>query len=223
MGTANETIRGAFFPAREVLPLQQGTILLVEDDPDDAELTIRALGRNRVAHPVALARDGAEALEQLLGEGPSVSAAMPALVLLDLSLPKVPGLEVLRRIRADERTRLLPVIILTSSQRERDLISGYRLGANAFVRKPVHFSKLADAARQMGLEGVISSARVCAKRGERRIGAHDAAGNLPPRGEDSPCRASGIHLAGAASPRRFAPRERGEHPAGWRNLWTREQ
>ena len=113
-------------------------ILLVEDNPDDEVLTLRALRKNNVLNPVTVARDGAEALEILLGDRRD-SEMSPGLILLDLKLPKIDGPDVLRRLRADERTRLLPVVILTASRQEEDILAGYRDGANAYVRKPVSF------------------------------------------------------------------------------------
>lgn len=135
--------------------MTNGTILLVEDNPDDEELTIRALSRNNILNAVEVARDGAEALERLFGAPGTPPQKLPALILLDLKLPKVPGLEVLKRIRSSETTRLLPVVILTSSKEEQDLISGYRLGANSYVRKPVDFAKFVDAVRQLGLYWLV--------------------------------------------------------------------
>ena len=126
------------------------TILLVEDNPDDEELTVRALRRSRIANDIQVARDGAEAL-RLLFEGETV----PQLVLLDLKLPKVDGIEVLRRLRAEDRTRLLPVVVLTSSDEERDLLASYRRGANSFVRKPVAFDDFSDAVGQLGLYWMV--------------------------------------------------------------------
>lgn len=129
-------------------------ILLVEDNPDDEALTLRAFGKNKIKNEVVVARDGAEALDYLFATGSHDGRDvmdLPQVVLLDLKLPKVDGLEVLRRIRADERTRLLPVVILTSSKEERDVIEGYRLGANSYVHKPVNFDEFVDAARQLGL------------------------------------------------------------------------
>jgi DNA-binding response OmpR family regulator len=128
-------------------------ILLVEDNPDDEALTIRALRKNNVANEVIVARDGAEALDYLFAEGTGAIArgSTPEVVVLDLKLPKVDGLEVLRRIRADERTRCLPVVILTSSSEERDMVEGYRLGANSYVRKPVEFVEFSEAVGQLGL------------------------------------------------------------------------
>lgn len=129
-------------------------ILLVEDNPDDEALTLRALRKNNVTNDVVVVRDGAEALDYLQGTGSYEGRDrydLPQVVLLDLKLPKIDGLEVLRRIRADEHTELLPVVILTSSKEERDLIDGYRSGANSYVRKPVNFDEFLEAARQLGL------------------------------------------------------------------------
>lgn len=129
-------------------------ILLVEDDPDDEALTLRALKKNRIQNDVIVARDGAEALDYLFGSGAHAgrdTSVLPAVILLDLKLPKVDGLEVLRRLRADARTRLLPVVILTSSREEQDLVQGYSLGANSYVRKPVDFGELTEAVRHLGL------------------------------------------------------------------------
>jgi two-component system, response regulator len=127
-------------------------ILLVEDNPDDELLTLRALARNHIANQVAVARDGAEAIAYLEGAG---GAALPALVLLDLKLPKLSGLEVLERIRAEPRTRRLPVVILTSSKEDRDLVAAYDLGVNSFVRKPVDFAEFVEAVRQLGLYWLV--------------------------------------------------------------------
>jgi CheY-like chemotaxis protein len=133
-------------------------ILLVEDNPDDEALTLRALHKNNILNEVVVAHDGVEALDYLLGTGPHAGrdlSHMPQLVLLDLKLPRVDGLEVLRRLRGDDRTRLLPVVILTSSKEERDLVNGYRLGANSYVRKPVDFGEFTEAIRQLGLYWLI--------------------------------------------------------------------
>jgi len=129
-------------------------ILLVEDNPDDEELTIRALQKNNIQNEVMIARDGAEALEMLFGSD-SVKRVTPVLILLDLKLPKVDGLEVLRRLRADDRTRLIPVVILTSSTDEQDLIRSYANGCNSYIRKPVDFVQFTEAARQLGLYWLV--------------------------------------------------------------------
>jgi two-component system response regulator len=129
-----------------------GKILLVEDNPDDVALTMRALKSNNITNDVVVANDGAQALDYLFGaKANALGDDLPAVVLLDLKLPKVNGLEVLQRIRADESTRLLPVVILTSSDEERDVIQGYSLGANSYVRKPVDFVEFTQAAKQLGL------------------------------------------------------------------------
>jgi two-component system, response regulator len=132
------------------------SILLVEDNPDDRELTLRALKKNQILNPVLIAQDGVEALEILLGRTSGVPAdPQPAFVLLDLKLPRIDGLEVLREVRRDPRTRLLPVVILTSSKEEQDLVAGYSLGANSYIRKPVEFTKFVDAVRQLGLYWLV--------------------------------------------------------------------
>ena len=130
------------------------TILLVEDNPDDEALTLRALKKNNILNKVTVARDGQEALDYFFGEGASERPA-PAVVLLDLKLPKIDGLEVLRRIRADPRTRLQPIVILTSSREEQDIVTGYSLGANSYIRKPVDFSQFMEAIRQLGLYWLV--------------------------------------------------------------------
>jgi len=127
------------------------SILLVEDNPDDEELTLLAFEQSNIANTITVARDGAEALELLFGSDGEGGKVSPSLVLLDLNLPKVSGLEVLRRIRSDARTKFLPVVILTSSQEERDLLDSYSLGCNSYVRKPVHFAEFLEAVRQLGL------------------------------------------------------------------------
>lgn len=131
--------------------MNQKTVLLIEDNPDDADLTLRALKRSKIMNDVTLARDGVEALEHLMPGNGQPTMRMPAVVLLDLKLPRMDGIEVLRRIRANERTRLLPVIILTTSKEQEDLINGYRNGCNSYIRKPVDFSEFMTAVRQIGL------------------------------------------------------------------------
>ena len=134
--------------------MSEKTILLVEDNPDDEALTLRALMKNNILNEVNVVRDGAQALDYLFCQGAYAgrdASRQPAVILLDLKLPKVEGLEVLKRLRADERTRLLPVVILTSSKEEQDLVNGYRLGANSYIRKPVDFTKFIEAVRQLGI------------------------------------------------------------------------
>jgi len=134
------------------------SILLVEDNPDDVELTIRALAKSHVANSLDLASDGVEALEYLAGAGKFAGRdpnTLPQVVLLDLKMPRMDGLEVLKRIRADERTRLLPVVILTTSSEERDRIESYKLGANSYIRKPVDFVQFAESVRQLGLYWLV--------------------------------------------------------------------
>jgi CheY-like chemotaxis protein len=133
---------------------QHKSILLVEDNPDDEALTLRALKKNNIMNEVTVARDGQQALDYFFGAGAS-ARSMPSVVLLDLKLPKIDGLEVLRRIRADERTRLQPVVILTSSKEEQDVINGYRLGTNSYIRKPVDFDQFVEAIRQLGLYWLV--------------------------------------------------------------------
>jgi CheY-like chemotaxis protein len=133
-------------------------ILLVEDNPDDEALTLRALKKNNILNEVVVARDGVEALNYLFGSGMYTGrdiSVMPQFILLDLKLPKVDGLEVLRRLRADNRTKLLPVVILTSSKEEQDLINGYNFGANSYIRKPVDFTQFMEAVRQLGLYWLV--------------------------------------------------------------------
>lgn len=138
--------------------LESKKILLVEDNPRDVELTRRALQKANVSNQVILAEDGVEALRYFFGENGSGGCdpeGCPIVVLLDLKLPRVDGLEVLRRMRADEKTKRIPVVVLTSSSEERDLIASYNLGANSFVRKPVKFADFAEAIRQLGLYWLI--------------------------------------------------------------------
>jgi two-component system, response regulator len=130
--------------------MNQKTILLVEDNPDDAELTLRALKKSKILNDVAVARDGAEAIDLLLpSDGKKGLDA--ALILLDLKLPRMDGIEVLRRLRADQRTRLLPVIILTTSQEQEDMVNSYCNGCNSYIRKPVDFLEFMTAVQQIGL------------------------------------------------------------------------
>jgi two-component system, response regulator len=135
--------------------VEEKVILLIEDNPDDEELTLRALRNHHIANEMVVARDGQEALDYLLGAGGGSPTIVPQVVLLDLQLPKISGLDVLRRLRADERTRYLPIVILTSSNEERDLVEGYRLGANSYVRKPVDFLQFAEAIRILGLYWLV--------------------------------------------------------------------
>ena len=137
---------------------QKRSILLVEDNPDDEELTLRALNRNLIANDVVVAHDGEEALDFIFGRGAWAGrdpADLPALILLDLNLPVLDGLGVLRQIRADERTRRAPVVILTSSNEQRDLVRSYDLGANSYVRKPVEFEEFVEAVRQLGVYWLV--------------------------------------------------------------------
>ena len=133
-------------------------ILLVEDNPDDAALTLRALKKNNITNKIVVARDGVEAIDYLFDTGMNAGCdhnLLPEVVLLDLKLPKMDGFEVLARLRADERTKLLPVVILTSSKEEEDIARGYNLGANSYIRKPVDFEQFLEAVRQLGLYWLI--------------------------------------------------------------------
>jgi two-component system response regulator len=130
------------------------TILLVEDNPDDAKLTLRAFTRNNMLNPIVVARDGVEALDFLFARGAFVERAgkpLPTLVILDLKLPKLDGMGVLKAIREDERTRLIPVVVMTSSKEEQDLVQSYALGANSYVRKPVDFAEFMEAVKVLGI------------------------------------------------------------------------
>jgi two-component system response regulator len=133
-------------------------ILLVEDNPDDVELTLRAFKKNNIMNEVVVKRDGAEALDFFFGKDGVAGKEkndLPAMVLLDLKLPKIDGLEVLKKLRADERTKLIPTVILTSSNEQSDVVNGYKLGCNSYIRKPVDFNRFAEAVRQMGLYWLV--------------------------------------------------------------------
>lgn len=148
--------------------MEQKNILLVEDNPDDETLTLRALRKNKILNEVVVARDGAEALDYLFAEGIHAGwnpGVMPEVILLDLKLPKIDGLEVLKRLRADERTRLLPVVVMTSSNQEEDILASYDLGANSYIRKPVDFNQFIEAVRQLGLYWLVLNQAPPVQRG----------------------------------------------------------
>ena len=131
--------------------MKEGLILLVEDNPDDEKLTLRALKKNNVANPIVVARDGQEALDYLSDPG----KPLPAVVLLDLKLPKIGGLEVLRRARENTRTKLIPIVVLTSSKEDADLVASYNFGCNSYIRKPVDFDKFVEAVGRLGLYWLV--------------------------------------------------------------------
>lgn len=134
--------------------MQNKYILLVEDDPDDIELTIRSFRKNHIMNEIVVMKDGAEALDFLFGTGTYKDHNvndLPAVILMDIKLPKIDGLEALKRIRQDTRTRLVPVVIVTSSKEEQDVVNGYKLGANSYIHKPVDFEKFTEVVRQLGL------------------------------------------------------------------------
>jgi two-component system response regulator len=138
--------------------MHQKVILLVEDSRDDADMTLHALQSSQISNPVVVARNGVEALDYLFSTGPHAGrdpGLAPAVTLLDLKLPKIDGLEVLRRVRGDKRTQLLPIVILTSSKEERDLVRSYSLGANSYIRKPIDFDQFRDAVRQLGVYWLV--------------------------------------------------------------------
>ena len=138
--------------------MNEKIILLVEDNPDDETLTLRALKKNNILNDVVVAHDGVEALDYLFARGSYAGRdtnIMPEVILLDLKMPKVDGLEVLRQVREDARTRLLPIVVLTSSKEERDMIESYSLGANSYIRKPVDFIQFGDAVQQLGLYWLV--------------------------------------------------------------------
>jgi two-component system response regulator len=139
--------------------MEQPHILLVEDNPDDADLTVVALRNNRIANHIVIARDGAEALELLFGPRAGATPELPAVVILDLNLPKISGIEVLQRIRSTPRSALLPVVMLTTSVEDRDVLASYRNGCNAYVQKPVSFDDFLDAAGRLGLFWLLLNVR----------------------------------------------------------------
>ena len=138
--------------------MKEKIILLVEDNPDDITLTLRALKKNSILNEVVVAKDGVEALDYLFGTGIYAgrdTSVMPVVTLLDLKLPKIDGFEVLKRVRSNERTKLIPIVILTSSKEDDDIINGYSLGANSYIRKPVDFEQFTEAIRELGLYWIL--------------------------------------------------------------------
>ena len=151
--------------------MNRRVILLVEDDPDDVELTLRAFKKSNIVNHVVVARDGAQALDYLYGTGEYAGRntdVMPTMVLLDLKLPKLDGLEVLQRIRADRRTKYVPVVILTSSKEENDLTNGYKFGANSYIHKPVDFDQFASAVQNLGMYWLVLNEAPPSQRGDSR-------------------------------------------------------
>jgi two-component system, response regulator len=147
--------------------MKERVILLVEDNADDEALTMRALSKNNITNKIVVARDGVEALDYLFGTGMHAgrdTTHQPELILLDLKLPKVDGFEVLEKLRADERTKLLSVVILTSSKEQQDIVNGYGLGANSYVRKPVDFQQFVEAVQQLGLYWLVLNERPAGDR-----------------------------------------------------------
>jgi CheY-like chemotaxis protein len=165
MHTANEiegrawtTAHGQYGARQKDTGMVNKIIMLLEDNPDDEALTLRALRKNNIQNEVVVARDGVEALDYLFGTDVSTgqdTRIKPLVILLDLKLPKIDGLEVLRRLRDDERTRFIPVVVLTSSKEEQDLINSYRLGCNSYIRKPIDFVQFVEAVRQLGLYWLV--------------------------------------------------------------------
>lgn len=139
----------------KVLNVTQKVVLLVEDSPDDVDLTLRAFKSSHLMNEIVVVNDGVEALDYLFGDGAGPNRELPQLILLDLNLPRVDGLAVLRRIRAEERTKLLPVVILTTSKEEQDITQSYSLGANSYIRKPVDFIQFSQAVQQLGLYWLV--------------------------------------------------------------------
>lgn len=138
--------------------MSRSTILLVEDNPDDVALTLRAFKKSNILNEVIVAQDGVEAIDYVFATGAYAgrnAEEMPQLILLDLKLPKMDGMEVLRRLRADNRTKILPIVILTSSKEDQDIVNGYNLGANSYIRKPVDFAQFSDAIQQLGLYWLV--------------------------------------------------------------------
>ncbi|MCZ7383069.1 MAG: response regulator [Candidatus Methanoperedens sp.] len=147
--------------------MNEKIILLVEDNPDDVALTIRAFKKNNILNEVVVANDGVEAIDYLFGTGKYAGrdiSVLPTVVLLDLNLPRIGGMEVLRRIRSDDRTKLVPVVILTSSKEEQDVINGYKRGCNSYIRKPVDFNQFMDAVKQLGIYWLLINEPMPSKR-----------------------------------------------------------